>query len=146
MPKRRDSSDEDANDLAARELGRITEGFKSEVEKSRESYEEASGANALFEYNNVKYMCPELDSLDMTWRQQELGQLGTLQSMVMERIKDPSFDIDHLAMWASRVIKELGAKKADKRAFDGLDLDFLQFIGLGRLTYSTWKGAQLILL
>lgn len=38
---------------------------------------------------------------------------------------------------------EVGRKKdEERRAMDGLDSDFLEFIGLGRSQYSKWKGDQ----
>lgn len=68
-----ESSNEEIDISAAGALGTIMAGSMPEMEQYQGSYGEASEANALVEYNNAKYTCPELDSLDLTWRQQDMG-------------------------------------------------------------------------
>lgn len=80
------------------------------------------------------------ETLDLTWRQQELGQLHTLQTVVMERFKDLGFDVDQLAAWATRMLREIGEKKAiECRALEGLHPELLEFIGLSILKFPKWN-------
>lgn len=96
--------------------------------------------SAMVEYNSVRHMCPELDSFDMTLQQLETCHMDTLQSMVIEQFKQPDFKMQKLAKWATTLITRIGCKKGNERkALEGLDPDLLEFIGLGRKTFSKWK-------
>lgn len=107
----------------------------------RTDRQEKSGWSAMVEYNSVRKMCPELDYLDMTMRQLEMGNRDMLQSMVMQQLRQPDFELHQLANWATSLIKGIGCNKGKEReALEGLDPEFLEFIGLGQNTFSKWKN------
>lgn len=49
--------------------------------------------NAMMEFNSARSMNPELDFLDMSVKQLQLGQQDWFQAMVMEQLSMPGFDI-----------------------------------------------------
>lgn len=56
---------------------------------------------------------------------------------MMERLRKTYFDMDQMAGWASKIIMELGSKNdKERRALDGLEPEFLSYIGLGRAAFS----------
>lgn len=88
------------------------------------------------EYLKYKEMCPELNSLETTFLRQDVCEVDTLRSAVMEKFRDPRFGTFQLTEWAATVLKEFGVKKdRERRAFDGLDPDLISYIGLGGLTF-----------
>lgn len=78
---------------------------------------------------NATEMCPELDSLNITLNRQSLGNTKTLQEIVMNQFRDSKVDLDYLATWASKILKQIAVKK---------DLNRRRIIGLDPNFYSMW--------
>lgn len=92
-------------------------------EQSREINDEGQTYTKM-EYLKFKEICPELNSLELTLLRQEVCREETLQSVVMEKVRKPNFEIQHLGEWAAGLLKEFGVKKdIERKALDRLDPD-----------------------
>lgn len=88
------------------------------------------------EYSKYKEMCPELNALELILKQQEVCRDDTLRSVVMNKVREPYFDLKQLMEWAAGFLKEFGVKKGlERQAMDGLDPELLSNIGLGSLMF-----------
>lgn len=93
------------------------------------------------EFWNLVGMCPELESLFLTLKKQDLDYSQTLAPLVIEKAKAPGFNLREMVDWASELIQAYGLKKdEEKRSLDGLSLEYLTYIGLGNcpITKPKW--------
>lgn len=107
------------------------------IQSSQRGNCEAMQENTILEYCNTKEMCPELQSLDISLKLQEIESPDTLQNIVLEHFRDSILNTRQLASWAYNFLQELGARKDEViRSFDGLDPNLLSYVGLGRRKFS----------
>lgn len=82
-------------------------------------------------------MCLELETLFITLKRQKLEYSNTLVPLVEEKSRESDFDLSQMAKWVAGLAKAFGLKKdVERKELDGLNLEYLSYIGLGNLTFA----------
>lgn len=77
-------------------------------------------------YKNMKEMCLELASLEMTIKRQDYRKEEELQKNVMKMVRDSNFELSQMASWASKVLQEFFKRKnIERHGFDGRSSSYL---------------------
>lgn len=91
-------------------------------------------------YYNVVESYQELAALELTIERQNLGITEEIKEIVVDMLRDPHFDLQYLAKWASGLIKAYEIRRnLERKSFDGLSPDFLEFTRLERLKINSPK-------